>query len=330
MKTIPVADQNHVMNIDRGRLSNRIEKLINKRYSLMKDLMFEPDKRKKEIVSVNKQINYLALNKIREIDKKSKSPQGKDLILEMSKSGIQPGNVLMAMYNAASDNTPADQVMAGITYIVAAGANHPMARKLLNGAIHVDALSPKKYKKIQGGERASYQILTSGDKNKANTIYIPTNVQLSSIRDRATIIHELTHADDDFNTTSNKEVNELDFEAKAYKEEVKYFMGEYIKEQNKDINELKIGGTGLDFFDKNLNPIRYWALIDVMKNSTVLRNRYLKHFVGESFYQNIETDLASKFSANTNLRIALTAAGYSSQRNIELITKQGHFYHGKL
>ncbi len=367
MNNIPVADRNHVMNVDRGKLSKEIEKLIEVRNAYKSGIILGSKKSKeikaclvkkktsfwnlpkeKELKAcyankkinawdsfymkniINDQIDVLALNQILEIDKNSKLAKGNEMIEEMKKSNIRSDKVLRAMYNAASDNSPADQVLAGITYMVATGANHPMAIKLLNGTLHVDALAPKKYKKVQGGERASYQILTSGDTNKANTIYIPANVQLSSIRDKATIIHELTHAEDDLNATSNREVNELDFEAKAYKEEVKYFMDEYIKEQNEDISELKMGGTRLDFFDKNLNPIRYWALIDVMKNNTVLRNRYLKHFVGESFYQNIEADLASTFSANTNLRIALTKAGYSSQRNIELITKQGHFYHGKL
>ena len=141
-----------------------------------------------------------------------------------SGSTVAPVEVLTAMLNAASDNTAGDKVMAGIAYIVAKEYNHPMASRLLQGSLKVDALIPSVYRRLLGGGDAQYQYSTDNDLRKADTLYLPTNLDLFQITDRALIIHELTHAEDDFSSQTERSVNSIDLEMNAYRAQSKYIM----------------------------------------------------------------------------------------------------------
>jgi hypothetical protein len=134
--------------------------------------------------------------------------------------------ILLAMLNGSSDSTPGDRVMAGTVYDIAKKANHPMAPKILSGALKVDALIPSVYQRVAGGE-ASYQY-SADDKLKGDTIYIPTSIDTFNLADRALVIHELTHAADDFAATGAGQVDSLKLETHAYKEQGKYMMEEIL------------------------------------------------------------------------------------------------------
>jgi len=105
--------------------------------------------------------------------------------------------VLAAMKSAAADNTPGDQIMAGMAYVVAKRFGHPTAPQLLNGTLKVDAMIPSVYKRITGSPSAMYMASTDEDVRKANVLYLPTSLDIVNITDRALIIHELTHAEED-------------------------------------------------------------------------------------------------------------------------------------
>ncbi|MEK6371722.1 MAG: DUF4157 domain-containing protein [Acidobacteriota bacterium] len=118
--------------------------------------------------------------------------------------GVYLRNVLDATLNAASDDTPSDRLMAAAAYVTAAAAAHPLAGDIMSGRIHVDALAPAKFLALQGvppNTRAMY--IAGAPLNpaiaglKGDTIYMPTTFSIDSLSDRANVIHELQHAQDD-------------------------------------------------------------------------------------------------------------------------------------
>lgn len=349
MKNIPVKDQNYVMDIDREKL---------------------PEKSEKE---------EHIIRKIKKIHKKSKAPQAEDMIAYIKESDhVSAYKVLQAMYNAASDNTPTDQVMAGIVYIVASTSNSDMAGKLLSGALHVDAVPEEKLGKLKGTKTigAAYAA-TSTDFHKANTLYIPNTFKISSLIDRAGIIHELSHAEDDFEVISAKKVKSITTEIKAYKREAKYFVSSYInqarkqqikelgadpdyekniqqelkditkgketnhkletyiknKKEQKQLRDIARGDVLRKYFDKKLNPIRYWAILSVLKKDEALQKQFVKHLNKEQLEAiGVEKDLkSSSKKLDKKLKKTIKKIYGSRVKGKELkVNKQGHFYHGKL
>lgn len=105
-------------------------------------------------------------------------------------------DVLAAMLAAASDNTPGDKVLAGLTYAVAKAAGNAAAADVKAGNIKVDALSPKAFAAVpgMGGYIAAYVTLAQASGVKGDTVYIQTDFDVNDLGHRSVVIHELQHA----------------------------------------------------------------------------------------------------------------------------------------
>lgn len=106
-------------------------------------------------------------------------------------------DVLDAMINAASDDTPGDRAMAAVVYVIAATAGHPMAPVVRAGRIKVDQLAQL------GGELASYGTV-GGQEGKGDTIKVPSALDPEDLGHRGIVIHELTHAAQDARAAGDK------------------------------------------------------------------------------------------------------------------------------
>jgi hypothetical protein len=192
------------------------------------------------------------------------------IVTAMSKPEVSLVEILQAMLNAASDSTPGDRVMAGLVYYVARKANHPMTSSILSGALKVDGLIPSVYRRIAGGGSASYQTMST-DVLKADTIYVPTSLDIFNLDDRALIIHELTHAAEDFAATGPKSKDSLNVEARAYKAQGKYMMDEILPQPvaQRDFDLRSAASYA------NSSQLFYWSMVgaakdDVSKYESVL------------------------------------------------------------
>jgi hypothetical protein len=177
--------------------------------------------------------------------------------------------VLTAMNNAASDGTPGDQIMAGSMYVIARRFNHSTASQILNGTIKVDALIPSVYRRLLGSGEAGYSYSTDQDIRKANTLYIPTNIDIFDLAHRALIIHELTHAEDDLSRSTEQHVDSLALEARAYEAQGKHMLDENIANPAPGLVTTASGYV-------NLGNLYYWSMLRAAKRD---RTRYENMFV---------------------------------------------------
>jgi hypothetical protein len=170
--------------------------------------------------------------------------------------------VVTAMVNAAADATPGDQIMAGIVYVVARRFGHSTAPDILNGRLRVDALIPSVYQRLLSTGDATYSYSTDEDVRKANTLYIPTNTDIFDLSDRALIIHELTHADDDLSRPAEILVDSLDLESRAYVAQGRHMMEEII------LSAPAPGFVTTASGYVNLGPLFYWSMLLAAKRDT--------------------------------------------------------------
>ena len=126
------------------------------------------------------------------------APAG-ELIAYANSAAIPLTDVLTAMLAAASDSSPGDRVFAGIVYAIAAQANHSTAPDVLAGRVKVDALVPAAYARLPTPPnfKAFYVTTAQASGVKGDTIYVQTNLDVTDLADRGTVIHELTHAERD-------------------------------------------------------------------------------------------------------------------------------------
>lgn len=226
---------------------------------------------------------------------------------EFSDPHVSLTEILIAMLNAASDSTPGDKIMAGSVYDVAKKANHPMAGQILSGAIKVDAMIPSVYRRIAGSGDASYAYSTDSDVRKSDTLYVPTSLNIFELGDRALIIHELTHAADDFAITGRQQVDSLTLETHAYKEQGKYMMDQILAQPP---------GSATGFVDTasrytNQGPLFYWSMVAAAKDDTT---RY------EQVLVTINTASPMSMSAAAvRVDLGLTAAVLEARVRTELV-----------
>ena len=105
-----------------------------------------------------------------------------------------------AMVNAASDNSVADRLMAGMVYAIAVQASHPLTSMIANGSIKVDALIPSAMAALPGfnsNVEAAYVTVAQGGGAKGDTMYVKTTINPENLFHRSTVIHELRHAQDE-------------------------------------------------------------------------------------------------------------------------------------
>lgn len=214
--------------------------------------------------------------------------------------------VVSAMVNAAADSTPGDQIMAGSVYLVARRYGHSTASQILNGTIKVDALIPSVYQRLLHGGDATYSYSTDEDVRKANTLYIPTNTDIFDLADRALIIHELTHAQDDLSRPTEQLVSSLDLETRAYVAQGRYMLDEIIT------SAPAPGFVTTASQYVNLGSLYYWSMLLAAKRDTA---RYEAVFLNVctsapalKTQASVRTDLAlSEAAISANIRAALLA-----------------------
>jgi hypothetical protein len=132
-------------------------------------------------------------------------------ILQFAKDRkVKAADVLTAMQTAASDFTVGDMVAAGAAYAVAAAAAHPQADDLKAGRIKVDEMP------LSQTEAAHYTPTASGGVGKGDTMYFKSTFDITSLFDRAVVIHELTHAGQDKARAKPEDVSKADLEPDAY------------------------------------------------------------------------------------------------------------------
>ena len=142
-------------------------------------------------------------------------------ILQFAKEHKVPAaDVLAAMQTAASDFTVGDMVAAGAAYAVAAAAAHPQADDLKAGRIKVDEMP------LSQTEAAHYTPTASGGVGKGDTMYFKSTFDITSLFDRAVVIHELTHAGQDKARAKPEDVSEADLEPDAYIAGARYVLEE--------------------------------------------------------------------------------------------------------
>jgi hypothetical protein len=170
--------------------------------------------------------------------------------------------ILSAMLNGASDSTPGDKVLAGIVYSVARRANHPMADHILSGKLKVDALTPEAYNKMVKKGEAYYVYSTDIDTLKSDTLYMPTYLDIWSLSDRSLIIHELTHAAEDFATIGGRrDMDSLGLETRAYKAQGRFMMDQILA--SPDAPSLIESASE---YSKQ-SPLYYWSMVAAAKDN---------------------------------------------------------------
>lgn len=217
------------------------------------------------VMDIFNEYNTKAEEQIRKYAGTQFADQADKLIIDaQGKPELSRGNILQAMLKAAADSTPGDRIMAGTIYDIAEKAGHPMADKILSGALKIDALIPSVYDRIGGGGEASYTYSTDGDVRKSDTLFVKTDLDIFQLRSRALVIHELTHAADDFATSGRRSVDSLTLETHAYKEQGKYLMDQI----------LSFGASGAPGYVKSAaeyakeSPLLYWSMVAGAKENT--------------------------------------------------------------
>ncbi|WP_354667420.1 eCIS core domain-containing protein [Pseudotamlana agarivorans] len=329
MTAIPASDRDYVMNIDRGAMPADIQALRLRRFLVQIGLNTE------SMSDLNNEIDVLVYEQIIAAGGNTFRDKAEKITFFLMDSSIPADEVLSAMINAAADSTSGDKVMAGITYIIAKEYNHPMATRLLNGTLKIDALIPRVYRRLMGGGEASYQYSTDGDLRKADTLYLPTSLDLLYIRDRALIMHELTHASDDFSSSTVRRENSIDLEMTAYRAQGRYIMDGIRSEPSGTVPGLVTAASEM----ANEDDTHYWAFISAAKRAVSTCNIVLNEILTASPTSKssgvVSTDLGNSLTTiDANLRAAIINMKDSRGRNLYnpssntiLNGASGHFFH---
>jgi outer membrane biosynthesis protein TonB len=217
-------NRDHVSNIGRGTLDTAYVQMLIQALVALFSGNFD------EAVAQFANINETAIQEIMTIGGRSWRNQAENLVAFIEMHDLQPLVVLNAMYNAASDSSTGDQVMAGIVYATAAQAGHGMAANLASGALKVDALIPSALQRLtnNSGVDAFYSAASLNDRVKSDTLYVPTTLDIMNLPARALIIHELTHGAQDAAATGLTVGPQIDMEIPAYRAQVAYVMDQLL------------------------------------------------------------------------------------------------------
>ncbi len=218
------ANRDHVNNIGRGSLSPEYEAMFFR--ALMAFFSGNFDEAAAEMANINE----TAIQEILTIGGRSWSDQAENLVAYIEVNNIPAVSVLSAMYNAASDSSNGDQVMAGMVYATAAQAGISTAAQIASGTIKVDALIPSALQKLtnNSGVDAFYSAASFNDRIKSDTLYVPTTLNIMELPSRALIIHELTHASQDAAEANLTVGPQVDMEIGGYREQAKYIMNQLL------------------------------------------------------------------------------------------------------
>jgi hypothetical protein len=130
------------------------------------------------------------------------------------------------MLAAASDSSPGDRVFAGIVYAIAAAANHTVAPDVLAGRVRVDALVPTAYARLPAPANFKAFYVTTAQRAgvKGDTVYVQTDLDITDLADRGTVIHELTHARQDRDAPGLQLRPTDQIEAEGYRGQARYLL----------------------------------------------------------------------------------------------------------
>ena len=215
-----------------------------------------------KVTDIAKEFKEKAEGLIEKYASKQFSDQAAMLIIYCEDDPTVPlDQAIDAMLSGAADNTPGDRVMAGIVYALARKSGHPMAPRILSGALKIDALIPDVFKRIVGDFDAYYQYGGDADVLKADTVYVPTNLDIFDLPQRAVLIHELTHAADDVAATgkTTKQEDSLKLETHGYKEQGRYVMDQVL-------GDPLLVNTATKYVDGS--TLYYWSMVAAAKDDT--------------------------------------------------------------
>jgi hypothetical protein len=328
MNQISGADQEYLTNFGREAMPDNIV-LLNLR--LLASMFGISNERFDDVAQ---ELSIAAEQQIMQHAGTQFADQAQKLVIdaEFSEPKVPLSAILMAMLNGASDSTSGDKVMAGTVYAVAKKANHPTASQILSGALKVDALIPSVYQRIVGGGDAAYVYSTDTNVLKSDTLYIPTSLDIFSLDSRALIIHELTHAADDFATSGRQQIDSLTLETHAYKEQGKYMMDQILADLT------AIGNISTAAAYTNSGPLFYWSMVAAAKDNSA---RYANVLVTinsaapmSKTEASIRADLGlSQATLNARVRTELLAITDSSGKNLyqtgttNVEGRAGHYFH---
>jgi hypothetical protein len=125
--------------------------------------------------------------------------QANALISFAQGNGVSISFILRAMLAAASDNSAGDKILAGIAYAIAASSQSPIAGDLLGGKVKVDALTPRAFARLSIPSAPTAFYVTAAHERglKGDTIYLQTSIDITNLRHRSEVVHELRHAEED-------------------------------------------------------------------------------------------------------------------------------------
>jgi hypothetical protein len=302
MSNILRTDKEYVINFDRSTIPPEIANPVMRLALAFLGLSGE------DVAQARAAMDTAAEEYIRKAAGKQFSDQADKLIVFASFTNpvIPLYEIVEAMVNASADSTPGDQIMAGSVYLIARKFNHSTAGQILNGTIKIDALIPSVYRRLQDTGDATYSYSTDEDVSKANTLYIPTNTDILTVRDRALIIHELTHAEDDLSRSKEQDVDSLDLESRAYEAQGRHLMEEII-----------LGAPAPGFVTSasgyvNLDPMYYWSMLlaakkDLTRYQTLFLNLCTSAPASKT-RASVTTDLAlAEVTIKAKIRAALLA-----------------------
>lgn len=259
---------------------------------------------------------------------------GRLIVYSESPPELNWDDVIGAMLNGAADSTPGDRVMAGTVYAVAKKAGHIMAPKILSGELKIDALIPSVYQRVAGNGEASYQYSTDEDVLKSDTFYVQTNLDVLTLRDQALVIHELTHAADDFAAagSASKKADSLTLETHAYKEQGRYMMDQILADP-KAIGYLNDAAAYA-----HDSPLYYWAMVAAAKDN---ESKYgatlvsiITHAPMSMSAAAVKTDLGLS-AADLEKKVRAELVAYRNKKGKQLYTagtttiggQAGHYFH---
>jgi hypothetical protein len=188
--------------------------------------------------------------------------QAAQLIAFIQAHSIPAYLVLNAMLQAASDSSAGDKVFSGIAYATASQAGLPQASSLASGQLHVDALIPRAFDQMLGsGFDAMYTPVALTDVTKGDTLYLKTSLDIGNVAHRSLIVHELTHAAEDHAATPGTTVPVLDFEARAYRAQVRYTMDQILTANAADQPQMVRDAAVM----ANIHRLFPWSFLAVTK-----------------------------------------------------------------
>jgi hypothetical protein len=164
---------------------------------------------------------------------------------------VEESALLVAMVSSASDSTVGDMVLAATAYAVAVSANHPMAGDLLSGRLKVDQLSDEHMTKGLKAEAAYMPTASATSGLKGDTLYLKEHLDIDDPYRRSSIVHELTHAQQDKRGT---DVAVVDEEWEAYRAQAAYLLPQLAplrgRERDQAVQSAKL-----------MDPVLFLALV---------------------------------------------------------------------